>query len=82
MDALAGRTIPLKLGFVGVINRSQQDINVGKAIKAVFSFLFILINKMKMLDDEVKFFRDHPIYRDISDRVGTQILSLKCHKVN
>jgi len=26
-DILTGRIYPLKLGFIGVVNRSQQDIN-------------------------------------------------------
>ena len=27
MDVLCGRVIPVKLGIIGVINRSQADIN-------------------------------------------------------
>ena len=27
LDILTGRVYPLKLGFIGVVNRSQQDIN-------------------------------------------------------
>ena len=30
MDVLCGRVIPVKLGIVGVINRSQADINSEK----------------------------------------------------
>jgi hypothetical protein len=33
MDVLTGRVIPLKLGFIGVVNRSQQDIIEGKEIR-------------------------------------------------
>jgi hypothetical protein len=29
MDVLLGRVIPLQLGFIGVVNRSQQDIFEG-----------------------------------------------------
>jgi dynamin 1-like protein len=29
-DILTGRVYPLKLGFIGVVNRSQQDINQKK----------------------------------------------------
>lgn len=35
MDILLGRVIPLKLGFIGVVNRSQQDINNKKPIREV-----------------------------------------------
>lgn len=46
---LMGMDVPLKLGFVGIKNRSQQDI----------------INKVKVqqaLVMERDFFRKHPIY--------------------
>ncbi|XP_029464241.1 dynamin-1-like protein isoform X2 [Rhinatrema bivittatum] len=32
MDVLLGRVIPVKLGIIGVINRSQHDINTKKSI--------------------------------------------------
>lgn len=31
MDVLCGRVIPVKLGIIGVVNRSQADINNHKA---------------------------------------------------
>ncbi|GBM28262.1 Dynamin-1-like protein [Araneus ventricosus] len=43
VDLLCGRVIPVKLGIIGVVNRSQQDINNRKdiieAAKDEFSFL-------------------------------------------
>ncbi len=33
LDMLLGRVIPLKLGFIGVVNRSQQDIITRKPIR-------------------------------------------------
>jgi hypothetical protein len=33
LSVILGHTIPLKLGFVGVVNRSQHDINVKKSIE-------------------------------------------------
>ncbi|XP_075218786.1 dynamin related protein 1 [Lycorma delicatula] len=33
IDILCGRVIPVKLGIIGVVNRSQQDINDRKSIK-------------------------------------------------
>lgn len=34
MDVLCGRVIPVKLGIIGVVNRSQQDIIDNKALEA------------------------------------------------
>eukprot|EP00301_Raphidiophrys_heterophryoidea_P017922 c2920_g1_i1.p1 GENE.c2920_g1_i1~~c2920_g1_i1.p1 ORF type:complete len:750 (+),score=179.65 c2920_g1_i1:84-2333(+) len=62
MDMLMGRTIPLRLGFIGLVNRSQQDINNKKDIK-------------RSLEDERLFFERHPIYRTIAAKCGTQFLS-------
>lgn len=31
-DVLTGRVIPLKLGMIGVVNRSQHDINTKKSM--------------------------------------------------
>ena len=43
IDILCGRVIPVKLGIIGVINRSQQDIidkkDIKEAIKDEASFL-------------------------------------------
>lgn len=43
VDVLCGRVIPVKLGIIGVVNRSQQDIinkkNIDDAIKDEVSFL-------------------------------------------
>ncbi|XP_062522189.1 dynamin-1-like protein isoform X2 [Corticium candelabrum] len=33
MDALMGRIVPVKLGIIGVVNRSQHDINTNKSIQ-------------------------------------------------
>ncbi|XP_051976156.1 dynamin-1-like protein isoform X4 [Xyrauchen texanus] len=33
MDALMGRVIPVKLGLIGVVNRSQLDINTKKSVQ-------------------------------------------------
>lgn len=53
LNILLGKTVPLKLGFVGMISRSQQDIMNNKPIK-------------KMLEDEEKFFKSHPIYHIVA----------------
>ena len=62
MDILSGRVYPLKLGFIGVINRSQQDIQSGKPLSDA-------------LQAERDFFRHHPAYRNMSNRCGTEFLA-------
>lgn len=62
LDILSGRVYPLKLGFIGVVNRSQQDIQVQKPLADA-------------LAAERDFFRMHPAYRNIASRCGTQFLA-------
>lgn len=62
LDILTGRTYPLKLGFVGVVNRSQQDINEDLPMEDARS-------------KEEEFFRTHPVYRNIAHRCGTKYLA-------
>lgn len=62
MDILSGRVYPLKLGFIGVVNRSQQDIQSGKSLSDA-------------LQAEVDFFRHHPAYRNMATRCGTHFLA-------
>lgn len=62
LDILSGKVYPLKLGFVGVVNRSQQDILTNKSVQ-------------DGLSDEEEFFRSHSIYRPISSRCGTKYLA-------
>lgn len=62
MDILSGRVYPLKLGFIGVVNRSQQDIASGKELADA-------------LRAESDFFRHHPAYRNMANRCGTQFLA-------
>lgn len=62
LDILSGRVYPLKLGFIGVVNRSQQDIQGNKSMADA-------------LASEREFFRMHPAYRNIASRCGTQYLA-------
>ncbi|KAI2616446.1 Dynamin central region-domain-containing protein [Hypomontagnella submonticulosa] len=62
LDILSGRVYPLKLGFIGVVNRSQQDIQGNRPME-------------EALKAEAEFFRHHPAYRNISMRCGTQYLA-------
>ncbi|OLN94333.1 Dynamin-related protein DNM1 [Colletotrichum chlorophyti] len=62
LDILSGRVYPLKLGFIGVVNRSQQDIQGNKPME-------------EALKAETEFFRHHPAYRNIASRCGTHYLA-------
>lgn len=62
LDILSGRVYPLKLGFIGVVNRSQQDIQANKPMA-------------EALKAEQEFFRHHPAYRNMAHRCGTQFLA-------
>lgn len=62
LDILSGRVYPLKLGFIGIVNRSQQDIQSGKSLADA-------------LQAERDFFRHHPAYRNMANRCGTQYLA-------
>lgn len=62
LDILAGRVYPLKLGWIGVVNRSQQDIQGNKPMDEALQY-------------EAEFFRHHPAYRNIANRCGTHFLA-------
>lgn len=68
LDILNGRVYPLKLGFIGVVNRSQQEIIGNKSME-------------EALEDEMQFFKSHPGYRNISHRMGTQYLARTLNQV-
>ncbi|KAJ0443061.1 putative dynamin central domain, PH-like domain superfamily, dynamin, GTPase region [Helianthus annuus] len=65
---LLGKVIPLRLGFVGVVNRSQEDIMLNRTIKDA-------------LVAEEKFFRSHPEYHDLADRCGVPQLAKKLNQI-
>ncbi|XP_031641778.1 dynamin-2 isoform X4 [Oncorhynchus kisutch] len=58
---LENRLLPLRRGYIGVVNRSQKDIDGRKDIKAA-------------LAAERKFFLSHPAYRHMADIMGTPYL--------
>ncbi|CAH0405826.1 unnamed protein product [Chilo suppressalis] len=60
-DVLENKLLPLRRGYIGVVNRSQKDIDGRKDISAA-------------LNAERKFFLSHPSYRHIADRLGTPYL--------
>ncbi|KAF8470291.1 dynamin protein dnm1 [Russula ochroleuca] len=67
-DVLTGRVYPLKLGFIGVVNRSQRDIDVDKSMSDA-------------LESETEFFRSHPQYRNIAVKNGTKHLAKTLNQV-
>ncbi|KAG7030906.1 Dynamin-related protein 3A [Cucurbita argyrosperma subsp. argyrosperma] len=67
-NLLQGKVIPLRLGYVGVVNRSQEDILLNRSIKDA-------------LMDEEKFFRTHPVYNGLADRCGVAQLAKKLNQV-
>lgn len=68
LDILTGRVYPLKLGFIGVVNRSQHDIQEDKPMADA-------------LEAEEEFFKQHPGYRNIAHRCGTRYLAKTLNQV-
>jgi len=58
----------LKLGYVGVVNRSQADINERKTI-------------VEARAAEMAFFQEHQAYGDLASRLGTAYLVEMCSKL-
>nr|XP_055042422.1 dynamin-3 isoform X4 [Misgurnus anguillicaudatus] len=57
-EILENKLLPLRRGYIGVVNRSQKDIDGRKDIRAA-------------LAAERKFFLSHPSYRHMAERMGT-----------
>lgn len=60
-DIFENKVFPLRRGYIGVVNRSQKDIEGKKDIKL-------------SLENERKFFQNHPSYRHMVDKLGTGYL--------
>ncbi|KAL5214705.1 hypothetical protein ABZP36_003857 [Zizania latifolia] len=65
---LLGNVIPLKLGYVGVVNRSQEDINFNRSIKDALAF-------------EEKFFMTLPAYHGVTHCCGVPQLAKKLNTI-
>ncbi|XP_025888329.1 dynamin-related protein 3A isoform X3 [Solanum lycopersicum] len=65
---LLGKVIPLRLGYIGVVNRSQEDINNNRPIREALAY-------------EEQFFRDYHVYRGLSDRCGIPQLAKKLNQI-
>ncbi|XP_063075343.1 SUN domain-containing ossification factor-like [Engraulis encrasicolus] len=57
-EVLENKLLPLRRGYIGVVNRSQKDIEGKKNIKAA-------------MEGERKFFLTHPAYRHMASTMGT-----------
>lgn len=68
IDILAGRVIPLRFGYVPVINRGQKDIENNKTIR-------------QALVDEKNFFENHPSYKAKPHFCGTPYLAKKLNGI-
>lgn len=68
IDILAGRVIPLRSGYVPVINRGQKDIENHKTIR-------------EALKDEKNYFENHPSYRSKAHFCGTPYLAKKLNSI-
>ncbi|XP_038162830.1 dynamin 3a isoform X1 [Cyprinodon tularosa] len=60
-EILENRLLPLRRGYIGVVNRSQKDIDGKK-------------NIMAALTSERNFFLSHPAYKHMAERMGTPYL--------
>ena len=62
LEMLNNKVYPLRLGYVGIVCRSQEDINRK-------------VQMDKHLNFERTFFKNHPIYGSIASRLGTEYLA-------
>lgn len=67
-EILENRIYPLKLGYIGVVNRSQQDINDKVPIEVARKH-------------EKEYFENHRDYSDLSDRCGISYLSIVLNRL-
>ncbi|ORX97583.1 hypothetical protein K493DRAFT_281166 [Basidiobolus meristosporus CBS 931.73] len=68
VDILAGRIIPLRLGYVPVVNRGQRDIEINKTIASALEY-------------EKQFFENHLSYRGKAQYCGTPFLARKLNMI-
>lgn len=87
VDVLLGRIIPVKLGIIGVVNRSQQDIMNKKVFFTDVICLFVSFRNLfcncksiaEALKDETAFLQRK--YPSLASRNGTQYLSKTLNRV-
>jgi replication fork clamp-binding protein CrfC len=67
VDLLENKIFPLERGYVGVVNRSQKDIDENLDIKVAAEL-------------EMDFYENHPAYKHMSGRMGTKYLQKVLNK--
>ncbi|ERN14352.1 hypothetical protein AMTRI_Chr13g90810 [Amborella trichopoda] len=65
---LLGHVIPLRLGYIGIVNRSQEDIMYNRSIQDALAC-------------EDNFFRSRPVYHGLADRCGISQLAKKLNQI-
>mmetsp|Transcript_40638 Transcript_40638/g.97396 ORF Transcript_40638/g.97396 Transcript_40638/m.97396 type:complete len:703 (+) Transcript_40638:17-2125(+) len=68
LEMLEGKMYPLKHGYIGVVCRSQKDIQAKRTIR-------------QAVDKEMDFLSKHPAYRTIYPRCGTKYLATTLNRV-
>ncbi len=68
LNVLKNNAITLRKGFIGVVNRSQRDINENKKIT-------------EARKAEIAFFQSHPVYSSIAEQSGTVFLTKTLSKL-
>lgn len=68
VDILSGKIIPLRFGYIPVINRGQKDIAANKSIKSALEF-------------EKQYFDSHPSYRTKAQYCGTPYLAKRLNGI-
>ncbi|XP_002129967.3 dynamin-1-like protein [Ciona intestinalis] len=66
IDVLCGRIVPVKLGIIGIVNRSQLDINKGKSV-------------LDAIKDEQAFLQKK--YPSFANRSGSRYLSITLNRL-
>ncbi|XP_076355000.1 dynamin-1-like isoform X2 [Tachypleus tridentatus] len=66
-EILENRIFPLKRGYIGIVSRSQKDIDTNKDINVA-------------LQEESMFFKKHPNYKHLVHRMGTKYLQESLNK--
>lgn len=67
-NILLGNVIPLRLGYIGVVNQSEQDIIANQSIRDALAY-------------EKNFFNDHPGFHGLADQCGIPQLAKKLNQI-
>ncbi|KAF4667860.1 Dynamin-1-like protein, partial [Perkinsus chesapeaki] len=68
LDMISGKVYPLRQGYVGVVCRSQKDIQNGVTIR-------------DSIKNEEAFFKKHDAYRHIASHCGTAYMARQLHRI-